>query len=386
MKSVLYRPTGKFTSQGVRPSLKNREIVRNNEIFAPDFLSPYDLHRKSIYVGGDMESGADLRLNAVGDTPDSSTGYQIVTDTLTFIKQQISEQVFYKIAPADYMPVVVGEGSMAANLLFNRSYVNAEDFEAGNIRTGVGESRLSSADASVDGLTTPIMNWAKSISYTLFEVEQALRANTWDPIMAKQAARKENWDLGIQRTAFLGLKTDARFPGLLNQPSVNTNTSLITGYIKNMNAAALQTFVAGLISAYFVNTNSTRVPNRFVIPTVDYLGLTQLTTGTVGTYPYPLIKYLEDAFKAAVAGFGETDFRIMPCAYCDAANNTSYGINHNLYALYRADPKTLQMNIPTTYTSTQSNSLNNFSFENVGMGQYTGVTLLRNLELLMFQF
>ena len=285
MKSVLYRPTGKFTTQGARPKLANREIVRNNEIFAPDFLEPFDLHRKSIFVNGDRENGVDLRLNAVGDSADSSTGYQIVTDTLTFIKQQISDQVFYKVAPAEYMPVVVGEGSMSANLLFNRSFNNAEDFEAGNIRTAVGEARLSVADAAVDGVTSPVMNGAKKVGYTLFEVEQALRANTWDPIMAKHKSRKENWDLGIQATAFLGLATDTRFAGLLNQPSVNTNTSLITGYIKNMNAAALQTFVAGLLSAYFTNTNSTRVPNRFVIPALDYLGLTELTTGTVGTYP-----------------------------------------------------------------------------------------------------
>lgn len=386
MKSVHYRPTGKFTTQGARPSLKNREIVRNNEIFSPDFLDAFDLHRKSIFIGGDRENGVDLRLNAVGDATDSSTGYQIVTDTLTFIKQQISEQVFYKVAPAEYMPVVVGEGSMAANLLFNRSFNNAEDFEAGNIRTGVAEARLSVADAAVDGVTSPIMNWAKKIGYTLFEVEQALRANTWDPIMAKHESRKENWDLGIQATAFLGLATDARFAGLLNQPNVNTNTALITGYIKNMNAAALQTFVAGLISAYFTNTNSTRVPNRFVIPALDYLGLTELTVGTVGTYPYPLIKYLNDAFKEAVAAFGESDFKILPCAYCDHANNVGRGINKDLYALYRSDPKTLQMNMPTPYTSTQANSQDNFSFEDVGYGQYTGVTLLRNLELLMFQF
>lgn len=386
MKSVLYRPTGKFTTQGARPKLANREIVRNNEVFAPEFLDPFDLHRKSIFLNGDRENGVDLRLNAVGDTTDSSTGYQIVTDTLTFIKQQISEQAYYKVAPAEYMPVVVGEGSMAANLLFNRSYNYGEDFEAGNIRTGVAEARLSVADAGVDGVTSPVMNWAKKVGYTLFEVEQALRANTWDPIMAKHKSRKENWDLGIQAVAFLGLATDSRFSGLLNQPSVNTNTSLITGYIKAMNAGALQTFVAGLITAYFTNTNSTRVPNRFVIPALDYLGLTQLTTGTVGTYPYPLIKYLNDAFKEAVAAFGETDFKILPCAYCDATNNAGRGINHNLYALYRHDPETLQMNLPTAYTSTQAASQDNFSFEDVGYGQYTGVTLLRNLELLMFQF
>lgn len=384
MNSVFYRPTGKFTNQGAKPDFAAGEIVRNNEIHAPEFLG--HTAGRSIFVRGDRHNGLDLRLNATGDTPDYATGYQIVTDTLTYIKKLVSEQKFYKTAPADYFPVVVGEGSMASNILTNRSYTVAEDFEAGNLRTGASDARLSVADVAVDGVNQAVINWAKSIGYTIFDVEQALRANSWDPIMAKHQSRKENWDLGIQMMAFLGSATDTRVPGLLTATGINTNTSVITKYIKSMNATELQTFVSTLISTYFSNTNSTAMPNRFVIPYQDYLGLTQLTTGTVGTYPVPLIEYLEKAFKLAVAPM-EKDFKIMPLAYCDASvNNSLRGINKNIYMLYRDDQKSLRMDIPTDYTTTQANSLNNFDFQDVGYGQYTGATIFRNLETLKFQF
>lgn len=384
MRSIFYRGTGRFVNQGAKPDYKSGEIVRNNEIHTPEFLD--HTNARSIFKGGNRDNGLDLRNNAAGDTADVATGYQIVTDTLTYIKKQVSDQKFYKVAPADYMPVVVGDGAFSANLLTNRSYSVADDFEAGNLRTGASDARLSMADVAVDGVNQYVQNWAKGIAYTIFDVEQALRANNWDPIMGKHKSRKENWDLGIQVTAFLGSKTDTRLPGLLTMSGINTNTSVITKYIKSMSAAELQTFVSTLISTYFTNTNSTALPNRFVIPYVDYLGLTQLTQGTVGTYPVPLIKYLEDAFKAAV-GHMESDFKILPLAYADAAvNNSLRGINKNIYMLYRDDSASLRMDIPVDYTTTQANSLNNFEFQDVGYGQYTGVIPFRNLEILKFQF
>jgi hypothetical protein len=220
------------------------------------------------------------------------------------------------------------------------------------------------------------------MEYTIFDVEQALLANNWDIIERKHVARKKNWDLGIQKIAFLGSTTDTRLPGLLTNTNINTNTSLITAYINSLSATNLQTFVTTLINTYFANTNSTAMPNRFVIPYADWTGLPALTPGTVGTYPVPLIEYLEKAFKAAVSPY-EKDFKIIPLAYCDAANNSA-GLHY--YMLYRDDPETIRMDIPVPYTTTQPNSLNNFSFADVGYGQYTGCNVYRNLEVMRFQF
>jgi hypothetical protein len=42
------------------------------------------------------------------------------------------------------------------------------------------------------------------------------------------------------------------------------------------------------------------------------------------------------------------------------------------------------MDIPVDFTTTQPNSINNFSFEDVAYGQYTGVGFYRALETLLF--
>lgn len=383
MRSVFYRPTGKMIFADNKPNSAAGEIVRNNEIHAPEFLG--DTRGRSIFVRGDRMNGIDSRLNATGDTADQATGYQIVTDTLTYIVKQVSEQKFYKVPFADFMPVIVGEGAFAADLLFNRTYSVAEDFEAGNIRQGSADARLSQADAAIDGVTQLTQFWAKGIGYTLIEIEQALRANSWDPIMGKHESRKTNWDLGLQITSFLGLATDARYPGLLTNPNVNTNTSIITKYISSMTAAELATFIAAFIPAYFTNTASTAMPDSMIMPYIDYMACAgALTPGTVGTYPVPLLGYLEDAFKKATQN---PNFTVRPLAYADkTVNNGLRGLNKNYYALYRKDPKSVRMNVPVDYTVTQANSINNFQFQDVAYGQYTGVVQLRNLETLLFTF
>ncbi len=50
------------------------------------------------------------------------------------------------------------------------------------------------------------------------------------------------------------------------------------------------------------------------------------------------------------------------------------------------NPESMKMELPVNYQTTQPNSLNNFSFQNVGYGQYTGLGVFRNLELIYFQF
>lgn len=322
-------------------------------------------------------------VNANGDVNETSTGFQIAIDTLTYIKKQVTEQKFYQIPITDYVPVAVGDGAFAQNLLTNLTFDAAGDFETGNINTSVSSARMSAVDTAIASKTIPVINWGKAIEYTLFDVNQALMANNWDIIEAKHRARARNWQLGIQTIAFLGARSNPNVTGLLNNPNVTVNTSLITALLSSLNAANFSAFVQALIGQYRAATNYSAFPNMFVIPEDDFLGLTTLTPGTVGTYPYPMIKYLEDAFKA-VCG---SNFKIVPSAYCVPANNASRtGLNKHCYVLYNKDPESLRMDIPVDYTVTQSNSGDNFHWRDVGYGQYTGVGVYRNLEMIYYQF
>ena len=342
---------------------------------------------KGVLEPQEVQSAYGLSLrNSVGDVNDKSMGFQIALDTMTFIKKQVTTQKFYEVEGglAKYVPLAVGDGAFAQNILTNLDYSTGGEFEAGIINTGAANDRLAQVDAAVASKTVKVANWAKGIGYSIIEIEQALMANNWDAISAKERSRKKNWDLGLQALTFLGSKSNPTdFPGLLTSTVINVNSTLIAQPISTMDAATLNTFVAGLIKAYFDNTGSTALPDTFIIPYSDFFGLQTLTPGTVGTFPIPRISYLENAFKAASQN---PNFRILPLAYADSANNTAWGVGKQIYQLYRMDSESVRMDIPVDYTVTQANTINNFQFQSAAYGQFTGVHFYRNLEGLQFAY
>jgi len=374
MKSVLLRPTGRFNEQGV-------------EIVEPQFLDNRHTASKSLYQGANRNNGLDTRYNAAGVSVENATGYQILIDTMTYIKQQESKQTYYELGsfgltPSSFVPIAVGDGSWAANILTRRTYANAGDFEAGLTRQGSNNERSTQSDVSMDSVTLPTFIWDDGVSYTLAEIEQALVASNWDIIASKHASRMKKWQQGIQITTFLGTKSK-NMEGLFINTATNVNTALITKYISSMSAAEFLTFVQTLISTYWTNTNSTVLPTHFVIPMIDYLGLMVLVPGSAGTFPVPMLTYLENAFKTLCG----PNFKIIGNAYADATNsNNLRGVNKNTYALYRHDPETLRRDIPVDFTVTQPQTINNWQFQDVAYGQVTGVGFYKPLEVLLFQF
>jgi hypothetical protein len=311
----------------------------------------------------------------------NSLGAEINITTLYAISKRVVEQKFFTIPPADYTPVRVGNGAWSTELLTYRDYALGGDFEQGNLNTGASNSRLAEADAGVDSVVNPIINWGKKITWTFIDLMMASKSGNWDLVTSKERARKKNWDLGIQQMAFLGSATNPNVMGLLTQTGVNSNTSLITGPISSMNATNFTALVAGLIGAYRANCNYTAMPTHFIIPELDYDGLATLVPGTVGTYPVPMLNYLTEAFKLITRNSG---FKILPCAYASESINASIGntpLNKNRYTLLNYDEDSLAMDLPVDYTNTMQNTINGFQFENVGYGQYTGLLAYRPLEM-----
>jgi hypothetical protein len=318
--------------------------------------------------------------NATGDIDTSSLGYQIAIDTLTFIKKQITEQKFYQVAPADYVPISVGDGSFSQAILTNTTINASADFEEGIINQGVANDRLATADVGISSKTMAVANWAKAIGYSIFEIEQALQANNWDIIESKHRARKQNWDLGIQKMAFMGSKGNGTaFPGLLTSALVNIDVATLTSKISALSAADFSTLIANLLAAYQANCNYTAFPTHFVIPQDDYVGLAAPVSSS-----YPMnskLEFLINAFKAIVPG----GIKILPAAYgIGSAAVDAAAIGHHRYAMYRYDPESIRMDIPVDYTVTQPNTMNNFQFQDAAYGQFTGVGIYRALELLYF--
>ncbi len=307
----------------------------------------------------------------------NAAGMVVDITTLTTALKSVSHQKFFEVAPGDYMPINVGEGAFAMELLKWVDFAPATDFEAGNIKLGMDGSKMATADASVSAVKSPIINWGKKISWDLFSVNVAATQGNFDVVLAKERSRKKNWDLGIQKVAFLGAKTVPGVYGLLNQPDVTKNTELITEPLSGMTAAELSTFASKVAGAYRKNCNYSAKPTHFVIPESDFLGL-----GTPSNAEYPLLtklQVLENAFKAA---FG-ANFKVLPIAYGD---KTVSGLAKNVYALYNFDPDSLEMNIPVQYTSTIANTIDGFTWLNTAYGQYSGVKAYRPKEMLYFEF
>jgi hypothetical protein len=315
--------------------------------------------------------------NANGAIDSSTLGVQYAIQTTTLIRTRVVEQVFYKIAPAEYMPVVVGEGAYMENIETNIEYQSAGDFESGYQSTAE-ETRITNVDANIAPINAVIKTWVGGYQYTDLAVEKALRSNNWNPIEAKMRANKERWDLGIQKIAFLGSYSDSRVPGLLTNSGVTVNTSVITQNISTMSPTQFASFVGTIMGAYFLNSNDTVLPDTFEIPYQDWLGLTAPISPTFPTVS--MMTYLKEAFAAAT---GNPNFKIYPCAYGDKANNTAFN-NTNRYCLYRNNEETMRMDIPLPFVLRAPMSPDNFRWNGVALGQHTGLVIYRVPEVLYF--
>lgn len=318
----------------------------------------------------------------------NSLGYEVPITTLTTISASVTEQKFFEVAPADYVPIVIGNGAWSSNITTYRSYAMGDAFETGVINMSSQNGRLASTDAGVDALNILVFNWAKEINWTIFELQQAAKSGNWDLIIAKTKARKKNWDLGIQRIAFLGANGNngvgGSCVGLLNQgPGITTDTTTITQPISTMTPQELKTFCAVIIEKYRANCQRTAFPDIFTVPESDYNGMASQSSPE-----FPMIsvlQLLEDMFKTITRN---KNFKILPCAYADASYHAGIdGINgKQVYVLHRMDQESIRMDIPLDFNATLQNSVNNFQFQNVGMGQFTGVLAYRPEEMLYFTY
>ncbi len=316
--------------------------------------------------------------NSNGNISTSSLGYQYTTQTTTLIRAKVITQKFYEVPPAEFVPIDIGEGAFMETIDTNLVYQASGDFERGIVSVA-DPSNVAQVSVGLAPIAAKIVSWAMGYQYSNMEVEKALAADNWDVVSAKVAALKKTWDLGIQKIAFLGSKSDVSgVPGLLSNSQVTVDISTITGPISGLSAADFSILVKALLAAYFTNSNSTVLPDTFVIPMSDYLGLAVPVSS--GFPVVSMLTYLLDAFKQITQN---PNFVIKGLAYADQANNTGYWASGgtNRYTLYRRDPETIRMTIPVDMILNAPGTANNFNWNGVGVGQFTGAIVYRPAEL-----
>ena len=266
---------------------------------------------------------------AAGNVDSSAAGYQYAIQTTTLIRAKTVDQKFYTIPFAEYIPVIPGEAAWLEDIRTNEVYSIGGSFEEGLVNQANQKSALSRVTTAITPVTQKIALWAKKFDYSIFEINKALAADNWNPIEGKTKSLKQNWDLGLQVVAFLGLLSDqTNFPGLLSNPNINVNTAVITKNLSSFAYADFQTFVSTVMSAYVSNSNNTEMPDHFGIPLADWLGLAAYVNPQ---YPLPgtmLVDALQNAFAKIT---GNASFKIFPILYGNMAVNAGYWTVNGTY-------------------------------------------------------
>ena len=317
--------------------------------------------------------------NANGAISDVSLGYQYAIQTTTLIRARVIEQKFYKVPFAEYIPVEVGTGAFLEDIKTNLTFDAAGSFESGIQGTSSGPTQVAQVHVGTSPRTAAIVTWAKGYQYNMVELKKALASNNWDIVESKMKALKRNWDLGLQQVAFLGLQSNSAIPGLLTNSDVTEDTDTIKAFIHSLSYSDFATLVQNLLAAYFANSNYTVLPDHFAIPVEDFLGLETPVSPQFPTVS--MLEFLEKAFKKATQN---PNFKIVPIAYCDQVNNAGFGgeaLGKNYYVLYRNDPETLKMDIPVDMILNPAATGDNFNWNGVGVGQFTGTVIYRIPEV-----
>lgn len=318
----------------------------------------------------------------LNDRFENDLAYEIPVTTLTQVQKLITEQKFYDVAPAKYLPVRVGQGAWSSQLTTYRSFELGDNFETGILNTGTNNTRVAQVEAGVDAVNVQVNNWVKGIGWSVFDLQQAALSGNWDLVSAKEASRKKNWDLGIQRITFLGAvgfnQTGGKVLGLLNQAGVTVNTTVITKAISSMTPTELSTFCQQIVAAYRDNNDRTAYPSRFIMPESDYLGMASQASAD-----FPMMTKLALITQMFKDITQKGDFQVLPLSYSDAKYS---GYTFQQYVLLNYDEQSIRTDIPVDYTSTLANSIDNFSFQNVAYGQFTGVQAYRPKEIMYFQY
>jgi len=272
-------------------------------------------------------------------------GIEQVITTTTQIVAGVVNKLYYELMGqklSDFVKIEVGRGANSLQLFQYASAYVGSPFKAGIINpTATGINADVNSNIQIGSLTIPVNYWR--MKYTLGQEAIAIasaNAETFSLIEENEKARKKVFDLGLQESTFLGLNDGKSF-GLLNQPNVTVNTTLMTAELDAMTDDQFQTFLANAPGVYAANANGTMMFNRMLVPQKAFLALQQ----PYGSYGETRKTILERAFQGIVG----SDFKIVHTTYnmgATAAADSTKG----RYVFYNTNEDNLVMELPKPYT------------------------------------
>lgn len=320
---------------------------------------------------------ADLAKLAHNQELVNAAGFGDIDLTLlTILERNVSQQKFYTVDPTQFVPFDTTTGGWADYITVLRSYANIDadinSWERGN---DTDNARRNQVGVKMESVPLKLHNLDKMISYSLFELNQAAQTGIWNLVTEKEAARKRDYDLAVQRAVLLG---DADHKGLLNQADVTNNTTILTKKISAMTSAEFKTLLSTLFKEFFEHSDFTAMPDTLVMPYSDFMGL-----GVAVDEQYPVFttmkQRLTDVFREVT---GNSNAEIKPLAYCESKfHNGAYK-----YVLYRKNFDTLRAYQPYGYSVVQGTTVDGINYQNTAYARISDVFVNRPKEMLYLSF
>ena len=314
--------------------------------------------------------------NAAAFASPNSYGLEQTISTLTQIVSGVLRQKFYTVAEplTTYVPIEMGTGAYAKSLFKYAVAQVGDDFETGIVQPGNGINKDANLDITVDGISIRNNFWRMKYEATKEILEMGrVNAETFSYIEEQERARVKTFQLGIQKVVFLGT-TDKLNYGLLNQPGVTVNSSLLPKDLGALTTEQLFNFATTAASTFWENSNNTVFPNTLLIPT-QQLGSLAVPVSQQFPVGDNKLELIERAFKAAGA---PQDFRVLHTAY----NNNAGSGGKARYVLYNRDSDALTMYLPKPYTPYPLYPTGSLDMISDSEAQFTGVWVKRPAEML----
>lgn len=334
---------------------------------------------KKYLVNGEQKEAKELfneaELGVISRNQElvNAAGYgEIDITLLTLIERQISQQKFYKVDPAKFIPIDTAQGGWNDFITALRSYANAEgDISTWTRGLDADNARRGQVGVKLESVPVRLHNLNKMVSYSLFELKQSMETGIWNIVTEKERARKIDYDLSVQSALLLG---NSQHKGLLNQSEVTTSSTILTKKISEMTSEEFKKFLQTVFAEYFKQTGYTAMPNTLVLPVSDFMGL-----GTAVDEQYPvfttMFQRLSDVFKQVT---GDTSAEILPLVYCEPEFNDG---NYK-YVLYRKDFDTLRAYNPFQYNVVQGATIDGINYQNTAYARLSDVFVNRPKEML----
>lgn len=301
--------------------------------------------------------------NALFDVP--ASGVIQTVDTLTTIMDTVLNAKYYTtpFPLTDYVKMDVGRGAYGTSIFQFATAYTGSTFEQSIINpASTGIHNNATSDIRIDGISIKNNFFRNDYSISNEELRMAAAGRvSFDIIEEKERARKQLWDLGIQKSHFLGVGDNE---GLLNLTGVTVNTSLLPTAPAYLTVAQIKEFAAKAIGTYYTQTKGNYFPNRWLMPSASYM---QLGVPYGDTFGMPTLKkVLEDAFKEAGA---PEDFKIVHTIYANDKALTGYG----RHVLYNNNEENIVRYIPKAYTPHPLFPMGSLDMISQAEGQFTGV-------------